>query len=64
MRLLSNFDVQPLHATETDANVQLKMQWSTVVGPSITTRDLHVVKNGDEWQVEWPIKKCRLFRRR
>ena len=33
------------------------MQWSTVVGPSITTRDLHVVKNGNEWQVEWPLRK-------
>jgi hypothetical protein len=54
---LNSFDVQPEHATATDANVQLKMQWSTVVGPSVTTRDLHVVKNGNEWQVEWPIRK-------
>ncbi len=54
---LSNFEVQPEHATASDANVQLKMQWSTVVGPSITTRDLHVVKNGNEWQVEWPLRK-------
>jgi hypothetical protein len=54
---LSDFQVQPLHATETDANVQLKMQWSTVVGPSASTRDLHLVKNGGKWQVEWPIQK-------
>lgn len=54
---LNNFEVQPEHATATDANIQLKMQWSTVVGPSTTTRDLHVVKNGNEWQVEWPIRK-------
>lgn len=54
---LDNFEVQPEHATATDANVQLKMQWSTVVGPSATTRDLHVVKNGNDWQVEWPISK-------
>jgi len=54
---LNNFEVQPEHATATDANIQLKMQWSTVVGPSVTTRDLHVVKNGNEWQVEWPIRK-------
>ncbi|MGA8089434.1 MAG: hypothetical protein WCA10_19330 [Terracidiphilus sp.] len=54
---LNSFEVQPEHATATDANVQLKMQWSTVVGPSVTTRDLHIVKNGNEWQVEWPIGK-------
>ena len=33
------------------------MHWSTVVGPSTTTRDLHVVKNGNDWQVDWPISK-------
>ena len=54
---LSDFQVQPLHATDTEANVQLKMQWSTVVGPSMSVRDLHVVKNGGRWQVEWPITK-------
>jgi len=54
---LDTFEVQPQHATATDASVQLKMQWSTVVGPSTSTRDLHVVKNGNDWQVEWPIRK-------
>jgi hypothetical protein len=54
---LGSFEVQPLHATDTDANVRLKMQWSTVVGPSVSTRDLHLVKNGSKWQVEWPLKK-------
>ena len=54
---LSNFDVQPLHATATDADVQFKMQWSTVVGAITSTRQVHVVKNGNQWQVEWPIEK-------
>ena len=54
---LNSFEVRPLHATETDANVQFKMQRSTVVGPSGSARDLHVVKNGGTWQVEWPIQK-------
>jgi hypothetical protein len=54
---LDNFDVRPLHSTGTDAEVQLKLRWSTVVGPSSMTRDLHVVKNGDRWQAEWPIVK-------
>ncbi len=54
---LNSFEVQPEHATADDANILFKMHWSTVVGPSVTTRDLHVVKNGDKWQVEWPIRK-------
>jgi hypothetical protein len=54
---LSSFEVQPEHATASDANIQLKLHWSTVVGPSVTTRDLHVVKNGNAWQVEWPLRK-------
>lgn len=54
---LSTFEVQPLHATDSDADVRLKMQWSTVVGPSVSTRDLHLVKNRDKWQVDWPIRK-------
>lgn len=54
---LSSFDVQPLHATDSDASIQLKMHWSTVVGTSLSSRDLHVVKIGNQWQVEWPIQK-------
>jgi hypothetical protein len=54
---LNDFQVQPLHATDTDADVRFKMQWSTVVGPSPSTRDLHLVKNGSRWQVQWPIQK-------
>jgi hypothetical protein len=54
---LSEFQVQPLHATDTEADVRLKMQWSTVVGLSPSTRELHVVRNGGKWQVQWPIKR-------
>lgn len=54
---LSDFQVQPLHATDTEAEVRLKMQWSTVVGPSPSERDLHLVKNGGKWQIQWPITK-------
>ena len=54
---LNSFEVRPEHATATEANVQFIMQWSTVVGPSEGSRDLHLVKNGSQWQVEWPIQK-------
>jgi hypothetical protein len=55
---LDHFDVQPLHSSANDADVQLKLYWSTVVGISAVSRDLQVVKNGDRWQVAWPIENA------
>ena len=54
---VDHVDVSPLHAADNEADVQLKLYWATVVGTSVSTRDLHVIKNGDRWQVEWPIVK-------
>jgi len=52
---LDKFDVRPLHASDNDAEMQLTLQWATVVGTSTSTRNVHVVKSGDTWQAEWPI---------
>lgn len=60
LRTYSNVDhaeVFPLHATDNDAVVQVKLYWATVVGTPVTTRDLHVIRNGNRWEVEWPITK-------
>lgn len=54
---LDHFDVRPLHSSGSDAEVQLKLYWATVVGISTISRDLHVTRNGDQWQVAWPIEK-------
>jgi hypothetical protein len=54
---LDKFEVRPLHVSADEAEIELKLQWSTVVGPSTSTRDLRVVKNGDRWEPEWPIAK-------
>lgn len=54
---LGSFEVRPLHASADDADVQLTLHWATVVGSSLSTRTLHVIKNGEQWQVEWPIVK-------
>jgi hypothetical protein len=54
---LDHFDVRPLHATANDAEVQLALRWSTVVGTFPDTKNLHVIRNGDRWQVEWPLVK-------
>jgi len=54
---VDHIEVFPLHATANDADVRLKLYWATVVGAPVSTRDLHVVRNGDRWQVEWPFVK-------
>jgi hypothetical protein len=54
---LDSFDQRPLHATADEAQIQLKLRWSTVVGAFLDTRDLRVVRTGDRWGVVWPIVK-------
>jgi len=54
---LDKFEVRPLHASGNEAEIELKLQWSTVVGASVSTRELRVVRNGDHWEPEWPIVK-------
>lgn len=54
---LGDFEVFPLHATDNDALVRLKLHWATVVGDSVNTRDVPLVRSGGEWQLKWPIVK-------
>lgn len=54
---LAGFELQPLHQSANDAEVAMTLHWSTVVGPFDDTRDLHVVRNGGQWAVEWPLVK-------
>src|SRR5438128_2225955 len=41
---LDHFEVRPLHASADDAEMQLKMYWSTVVGTFSDTKNLHVIR--------------------
>ena len=52
---LDKFEVRPLHSSANEAEMELTLHWATVVGLSVSTRDLHVVRNGDRWEPEWPI---------
>jgi hypothetical protein len=54
---VDKYDVRPLRSSATEADVQLKIYWATVVGDAPDTRVLRVVKNGDTWQPEWPLEK-------
>ena len=54
---LDSFDMRSLHASADDAQVQLTLRWSSVVGSFVDQRTLRVVRAGDHWQVTWPIVK-------
>ena len=54
---LDHFDVRPLHSSADNADMQITLYWSTVVGLAPVSRDIHVTKNGDQWQVTWPVAK-------
>jgi hypothetical protein len=54
---VDTYEVHPLRASANEAVVQLKLHWSTVVGDSVSTRDLRVVKYGNRWEPEWPLQK-------
>ncbi len=52
---LDSFDIKPLHQAGNEADVRMDLHWSSVVGTFNDTRDLHVVKVGDHWAVDWPL---------
>jgi len=52
---LNSFDVRPLHESDDRADMQLQMQWSTVVGNFTDTRNVSVVRDGNRWKPVWPI---------
>lgn len=54
---VNDFEARPLHETANDADFALTIHWATVVGDAAMSREVHVVRNGNQWQVAWPIRK-------
>ena len=54
---LESFDLSPERATADEAKFRATLNWSSVVGTFQDVRELRVVKEGDRWQVEWPINR-------
>lgn len=54
---LQQADTKVLHANDNEALVRATLEYATAVGAFYDTRDLKVVKEGDEWKVEWPMVK-------
>ena len=51
---LEGFDSRPLHATNDDAQMRVRLHWTTPVGPIEDVRDFHLVREGDVWKAVWP----------
>jgi hypothetical protein len=51
---LEGFDTRPLHATNTDAQMRVRLHWTTPVGPIEDVRDFNMIREGDEWKAVWP----------
>jgi hypothetical protein len=53
---LERYEARPLHATDADAQMRVRMHWTTPVGPVEDVRDFHLAKRGDEWKIIWDQK--------
>jgi len=51
---LETFEARPLHATNDDAQMRVRLHWSTPVGPLEDVRDIHLVNESGVWKALWP----------
>ncbi len=51
---LEKFEVRPLHITNDDAQMRVRLHWTTPVGPIEDVRDFHLTKEGAIWKTVWP----------
>jgi hypothetical protein len=51
---LESFDSRPLHATSDEAQMRVRLHFSTPVGPLEDVRDIHLIREGDVWKAVWP----------
>src|SRR5579864_7202116 len=47
---LESYDARPLHATDSEAQMRVRLHWSTPVGPMEDVRDFHLVHRADIWK--------------
>ena len=54
---LKGVEVSVAHQSADAALVRARMNWSTAVGSVSDTRDLKMVREGDDWKVVWPVSQ-------
>jgi len=50
---LEHYDVRPLHASDSEAQMRAHLRWSTPVGPVEDVRDFRLSKVDGKWAVIW-----------
>ena len=50
---LERYEARPLHATDADAQMRVRLHWATPVGPVEDVRDFHLVHRGEVWKIVW-----------
>ena len=50
---LESYDARPLHATDSEAQMRVRLHWTTPVGPLEDVRDFRLARSGDTWKVIW-----------
>lgn len=54
---LDKVDTALLHQNADQAIVRAALSYSSAVGPLNDSRDFKVVRQGNDWKVEWPVQK-------
>jgi hypothetical protein len=54
---LEKVDTSVLHESDSQALVRTVLVYSSAVGPLEDTRDLGVIREGEDWKVIWPVQK-------
>jgi hypothetical protein len=50
---LESYDARPLHATDSEAQMRVRLHWTTPVGPIEDVRDFRLARRSDQWKVVW-----------
>ena len=51
---LEGFESRPLHITNDEAQMRVRLHWTTPVGPLEDVRDFRLVREGDVWKTVFP----------
>jgi hypothetical protein len=51
---LEGFESRPLHITNDEAQMRVRLHWATPVGPLEDVRDFHLIREGDVWKTVLP----------
>jgi hypothetical protein len=54
MSTLQTWDIHPLHATDSAAQMRCALTWSSAVGPIHDLIDLNLVRQDGAWKINWP----------